>query len=74
MKNEAERLVIEYVPERIYAASYPTWFFEEAKFLNIFAPNYTKIAEFPSFCDNDYRFEDGSTGIWKGYFFRLKNE
>lgn len=73
MKNEAERLVIEYVPERIYAASYPTWFFEEAKFLEIFAPKYAKIVEFPSFCDNDYRFEDGSTGIWKGYFFRLKN-
>jgi len=46
IKGDHERLTIQKVPDSIYRASYPCWFFNKNRFLEIFASNYDLIAEF----------------------------
>jgi putative methyltransferase (TIGR04325 family) len=72
-KPYGELLTIQYVPEKIEKASYLTWFFDEDKFLAHIEVYYEKIADFPSYCDNNYQLENEKTGIWKGFIFRLKD-
>jgi putative methyltransferase (TIGR04325 family) len=41
-----DRLTIQKVPPEIYPASYPAWFFDHDRFLQIFQRNYKLIAQF----------------------------
>lgn len=41
-----DRLTVQKVPPSIYNASYPAWFFNQEKFLNLFSKDYELVAEF----------------------------
>jgi putative methyltransferase (TIGR04325 family) len=41
-----DRLTVQKVPPEIYPASYPAWFFNRTRFLNLFADAYELIVEF----------------------------
>ncbi len=55
-----DRLTVEKVPEHIYPASYPCWFFDKQKFLSMFAEKYILLSEFPGFLAGN------------GFIFRIK--
>ena len=46
LEQGADRLTVQKVTPEIYAASYPAWFFNRAKFLGFFAGKYDLIAGF----------------------------
>ncbi|WP_212717964.1 methyltransferase, TIGR04325 family [Synechocystis sp. PCC 7338] len=63
-----DRLTIQKIPPEIYNASYPSWFFSEAKFLDYFQEKYDLIFEFQG---------DDKVNIlseFKGFIFKKKNE
>jgi putative methyltransferase (TIGR04325 family) len=43
-----ERITVQRVPPHIYPASYPSWFFNLARFKSVFAPHFTLMAEWPA--------------------------
>ena len=68
-----DRLAIQNVPENIYKASYPTWFFNEQKFIEIFESHYDLIARFEPYEGLLINFEPGVNGfILKDLFFKRK--
>ena len=44
-----DRLTLQKVPDYIYPASYPSWFFNETLFLNHFSKQYKVVSSFPSY-------------------------
>lgn len=44
-----DRLTLQKVPDYIYPASYPSWFFNETFFLSHFANQYKVVSSFPSY-------------------------
>ncbi|MEO6453268.1 MAG: methyltransferase, TIGR04325 family [Ginsengibacter sp.] len=48
IEEEKELLTIQRVPETIYCASYPAWFFNKSKLLNSFSNKYTALCSFDS--------------------------
>lgn len=70
--KDNQRLTVETVPESIYPASYPSWFFNEEQFLDTFSHKYDLIADFRSYADSDILSEDQKLMYWKGFFFKLK--
>jgi putative methyltransferase (TIGR04325 family) len=66
------RLTMQTVPEDIYKASYPCWFFNEKEFLAPFSERYQLIADFDSYADLPSVLEDGKKIYWKGYFLKRK--
>ena len=65
--NDNHELSVQRVDPKIYSASYPAWFFNEEKFLNIFNPHYQV---FLSFENDDFTNRAGS--YFKGYFMIKK--
>lgn len=65
-----DRLTIQKVPSGIYDASYPCWFFNEQKFLNIFKDKYALVSDFPAL--GGAIDEHGIKGEYKGFIFELK--
>jgi len=51
IKSSKDRITIQIVPETIYKASYPAWFFNEQKFVNAFLENYKLVNEFDCIFD-----------------------
>ncbi|MDX2197102.1 MAG: methyltransferase, TIGR04325 family [Cytophagales bacterium] len=68
-----ERLTVQNVPEHIYKASYPAWFFNENKFIQSFTAQYSLVADFESAFTPPYTLEDGANVYWKGFIFKLIN-
>ncbi|MDQ2719733.1 MAG: TIGR04325 family methyltransferase [Bacteroidota bacterium] len=66
-------LTVQTVPESIYAASYPCWFFNEKKFVGKFLNQYRLIADFDSYADQVQKAEDGRLMYWKGFYFKNKD-
>lgn len=64
-------VTLQQVPEEIYKASYPCWFFKENKLMSYFLPNYYLKTEFASYCDMPFT-REGITYTWKGYYFEKK--
>lgn len=62
-----DRITVQTVPEEIYSASYPSWFFNQNKFVDFFSEKYELIADFET---ND---QADIPSVFKGYFFRLRN-
>ena len=63
-----ERLTVQHVPDSIYPASYPAWFFSEAKFTAaIKSAGYNLVADFLSTVD-DYS-PESEKGYYKGFIF-----
>jgi putative methyltransferase (TIGR04325 family) len=48
IKGSQDRLTIQKVPPDIYEASYPAWFLNENKLLNLFSKDYELISDFAS--------------------------
>jgi putative methyltransferase (TIGR04325 family) len=65
------RITIQTVPETIYPATLPCWFFNEAEFINSFNGKYELIEDFDS-KDETTRSTDNKKMYWKGFFFKLK--
>lgn len=66
-----ERISVQTVPEHIYPASLPCWFFNEAAFINSFISKYDLIADFDS-ADKSMLTRDNKKLYWKGFFLKLK--
>ncbi len=62
-----QRLTKQTVPESIYRAQYPCWFFSEAEFLRFFELQYDLIWQFHSLDQADI------DSYFKGFFFRRKD-
>jgi putative methyltransferase (TIGR04325 family) len=63
-------LTVQKVAPHIYPASYPSWFFNEARFLEAFS-NYLLISAFQSQYDWN-QWVGGRRCTWKGYILRRK--
>jgi putative methyltransferase (TIGR04325 family) len=61
------RLTKQTVPDSIYRAQYPCWFFNEADFLGMFESKYDLIWQFNSLDQADI------SSYFKGFFFRRKD-
>lgn len=66
------RLTVQVVPEQIYKASYPAWFFNEKQFVEAFLEKYERLAEFRSKFAAPYLLEDGTKAEWKGFVFKRR--
>jgi putative methyltransferase (TIGR04325 family) len=69
MTNGATRLTVQNVPNWIYSASYPAWFFSENELLAKFARHYDKIATWPAL---DKHNPEGGRAEYKGFLFELR--
>lgn len=70
IEAEKERITIQIVPEFIYKASYPAWFFNEQRFVNEFSRKYKLIKEFDSKFDPREQLEDKTWSYRKGFVFK----
>ncbi|MEA2112492.1 MAG: methyltransferase, TIGR04325 family [Patescibacteria group bacterium] len=70
-KNSGERITIQKVSPKIYDASYPTWFLNEQKFLEILNNKYNLIEDFLSL-PNEIILGDKTKAVEKGFIFKRK--
>lgn len=64
-RDEKDRLTIQKVHPEIYNASFPCWFFNQSKFLELFKEKYELVIDFVD------RFDRVNIpSIYKGFFFR----
>jgi putative methyltransferase (TIGR04325 family) len=66
-----DRLTVQDVPETIYKASYPAWFFSEQEFLRQFEPEYELVADFLSYLNAAQYLRD-TPATEKGFIFRRR--
>ena len=64
-------ITVQKVPDEIYPASYPAWFFNELNFLSHFK-GYSIICNFESFCDPGIILNSVHRAKWTGYLFRIQ--
>jgi putative methyltransferase (TIGR04325 family) len=70
LEADRERLTVQTVPESIYPASYPAWFFSETKFkAAVEAEGYDLFAEFPG---ADEATLPGDKAFFKGFIYQRK--
>ncbi|WP_338791053.1 methyltransferase, TIGR04325 family [Bernardetia sp. MNP-M8] len=68
--DTSERLTVQQVHEPIYEASYPTWFFNEEKFLQQFSEKYELVTSYKQLIEGTINFEDNKKGYWNGFWFK----
>ena len=66
-------LTIQNVPEEIYKASYPCWFFDKNAFINAFLPSYNVFAEFKDSFTPPIKMKQNQY-FWKGFYLKRKND
>jgi putative methyltransferase (TIGR04325 family) len=71
-ESEQHILTVERVPPAIYPASYPSWFFNEKKFLEYFHM-YESVATFDSFCDGPILLNGAHKAYWGGHILKLRS-
>lgn len=73
-KGDKDRLTLQIVPPEIYDASYPSWFFNENRFLKIIESKYSLIFDFPSYVEGEQvtYIDDKPVGYDKGFFMVKK--
>jgi putative methyltransferase (TIGR04325 family) len=71
VESETDILTIQNVPESIYHASYPAWFFNESNFINQFK-EYSVLGNFESFCDRRIIVNSIHNAKWIGYQFMIR--
>lgn len=64
--GENDIITLQNVPEEIYSASYPCWFFQKQKFLNAFK-NYSVLGSYSSFCDPPKTLNSIHSATWEGF-------
>lgn len=69
--REHDILTVQIVPESIYKASYPAWFFNLENFQRQFR-NYDLIASFNSHEGYTIHLDNGSTASYKGFIFKMQ--
>lgn len=67
-----EILTIQNVPQEIYQASYPTWFFNMEEFIAYFLHSYSVVGKFDSSFENPSRLSKDLSAVWKGFIFKNK--
>jgi len=72
IENDQDRLAVQNVPESIYKASYPVWFFNEESFLGLFLSQYDQVRTFSSEVSTPAVLEDGKRVFWNGYFLKRR--
>ncbi len=65
-----ERITVQIVPESIYKASYPTWFFNEQKFLIAFKDKYKILNGFLSNIEKPINIDKQTRAYWKGFLLK----
>lgn len=70
VESETDILTVQNVPESIYKASYPAWFFNESNFKSQFK-EYSLLSIFESFCDRRIMLNSIHNAKWIGYLFML---
>lgn len=73
VETTQERITVQIVPESIYKASYPAWFFNEQKFVASFMEKYELLSEFDSKFDPKEPLDDKVMSYRKGFLFKRKN-
>lgn len=71
IEGEKDRITIQIVPEEIYKASYPAWFFNEQKLIDSFSSIYLLLNQFECMFDPKELLGDKLT-YRKGFSFRIK--
>ena len=74
IENEHERITTQIVPEFIYHASYPAWFFNENKFISVMHKKYEIVDSFISDISKPLLLNDGNNVYWKGFILKRNNE
>ena len=65
--SNCERLTVQHVPDSIYSASYPAWFFSENHFHSeIRSAGYRLVADFPG---SDDISPEGEKAYFKGFVY-----
>jgi len=67
LKQGKDRITIQKVPPEIYSASYPCWFLNRSKFLEVFHEQYELIADFKSSLSISL---DGNFVPYEGFIFK----
>lgn len=71
--EDDERLTLQKVPEIIYEASYPCWFFNEQQFVGAFSKKCDIVMDFESYANPvPYYNEEGRKMYWKGFLLKHK--
>jgi putative methyltransferase (TIGR04325 family) len=70
---DAHTLTIQNVPKEIYDASYPCWFFNERKFIELFSNKYEIISDFDDRVTPSVEVASGRC-YWKGFFLKKKKD
>lgn len=68
--SDEDILTIQNVPESIYKASYPAWFFNEKKLIQKF--DKYEFTAFNSFVETQIVLNDNQQAYWKGFILKLK--
>jgi putative methyltransferase (TIGR04325 family) len=70
LANDRERLTVQHVPDSIYPASYPAWFFSETRFTAaIESAGYGLAADFPGADDIS---PEGEKAYFKGFIYERR--
>jgi putative methyltransferase (TIGR04325 family) len=69
LDEDSDLLMVEHVPESVYLASYPAWFFARARFLSHFEHEYREVARFPAL---DAYALPARAVSWEGLFYQLE--
>lgn len=71
-----DRLTLQKVPDEIYPASYPSWFFDEQFFLNHFSNQYKVVTSFPSYVpgEADMYIDGKQVASSKGFYLINKSK
>ncbi len=70
--NNQAILTVQNVPPSMYAASYPSWFFNFEQFVDLFSKNYTVLSVFNSIIDNSIILKGNKPANWKGILLQKK--
>ena len=73
IEGEVDIITKQIVPEGIYKASYPAWFFNEAKIINFITNEYIQINNFNSYHTSPIELNE-KKAYWKGFIFKKKNK
>lgn len=71
VSRKKNRLTVQRVPSEIYDASYPCWFFNEEKFLNVFLEKYEVLTTFVNDIPPPERLGIDQV-YWKGFYLKRK--
>jgi putative methyltransferase (TIGR04325 family) len=72
IEREKERITKQIVPENIYKATYPAWFFNEIKFLEAFKGKYNVLSEFINDVPLAMKLNNDKV-YWKGFYLKRKH-